>query len=128
MIVGVAWITAWQARNCSNRHRVLPSRDGIRILFYFLLDEHLTIHEDNTNWLYLYIALGIALTAATLLSARARSLARSHLAYMSARWSELERVWRYDHRQAGDNLRDARVSAPQWLPVIGPGGRKPLNS
>ena len=73
MVVGVAWITAWQARNCSNRHRVYLLGTGF-VFFLFLLDEHLTIHEDNTNWLYLYIALGIALTAATLLSAARAAL------------------------------------------------------
>lgn len=69
MVVGVAWITVWQVRARSGWLRLYLLGTSLVILI-FLLDEHLRIHETNSAWINVYIALGIAVATATVLRAR----------------------------------------------------------
>lgn len=69
MVVGVAWITVWQVRSRSGWLGLYVLGTSL-VLLVFLLDEHLRIHEANSAWVNVYIALGIAVAAATALRAR----------------------------------------------------------
>lgn len=77
MTVSVAFATAWLAKSISRRLRLYLFGAGLAMLF-FLLDEHLSLHESNRVMVALNIAMGAALAAATLAFA-GRSSARERI-------------------------------------------------
>ena len=69
MVGGVALMTAWLAGARPARDRVYLAATGC--VFIFLgLDEYLALHEFVAGWELYYIALGLAVVAATLAVAR----------------------------------------------------------
>ena len=69
MVGGVALMTAWLAGARPARERLYLAATGC--VFIFLgLDEYLALHEFVAGWELYYIALGLAVVAATLLVAR----------------------------------------------------------
>lgn len=65
MTVSAALVTALLAKSISRRLRLYLFGTGLAMLF-FLLDEHLSLHESNQAMLALNIAVGAALAAVTL--------------------------------------------------------------
>ena len=65
VVVSAAFVTAWRATSVSRGRRLYLFAAGLAMLF-FLLDEHLSLHESNQRVVALNIALGAALAAATL--------------------------------------------------------------
>lgn len=68
MVVGTAWLIVGQVWKRPGWHRLYMLGTSLVILV-FLLDEHLRIHEVNSAWVKVYIALGIAVAIATALRA-----------------------------------------------------------
>ena len=64
MTVSAAFVTAWLAKSTSRRLRLYLFGAGLAMMF-FLLDEHLSLHESNRAMVALNIAMGAALAAAT---------------------------------------------------------------